>query len=95
MPRSQTFWFSNDRPLCSLGQITGLQSRDILDELEWIVDRLTDAGFPMLLFAYYTIPRISPAHAVRVLIPGLEVTNPLFTGRRARATLIRDILPNA
>jgi ribosomal protein S12 methylthiotransferase accessory factor len=93
VPRSQIFWFSNDRPVRLLEEIPGFRSRDILEELEWIIDRVTDAGFPMLLVADYTIQRIRPAYAVRVIIPGLETTNPLFTGRRARATIIRDLLP--
>ena len=93
VPRSQIFWFSNDRPVRSFDETVGFLSRDILEELEWIVDRVTDVGFPMFLVADYTIPRIHPAHAVRVLIPGLETTNPLFTGRRARATVLRDLLP--
>jgi ribosomal protein S12 methylthiotransferase accessory factor len=95
VPRSQTFWYSNDRPTRSLGETQGFICRDILDELEWMVDQVTAAGFPMFLVADYTIPRIRPARAVRVLIPGLETTNPLFTGRRGKATVLRDILPRA
>jgi ribosomal protein S12 methylthiotransferase accessory factor len=93
VPRSQVFWFSNDRPTRSFDETAGFLSRDILKELEWMVDCVTNAGFPMFLVADYTIPRIRPARAVRVLIPGLETTNPLFTGPRARATIIRDLLP--
>lgn len=93
VPESQVFWFSNDRPLRSFDDTVGFQTRDILDELEWLVDRVVRAGFRTFLVADYTAPQIRPAHAVRVLIPGLEVTNPLFTGQRGRATLIRDILP--
>jgi ribosomal protein S12 methylthiotransferase accessory factor len=94
VPRSQAFWFGNDRPLRPFDDNTGFHARDILEELEWIVDRVVIAGYPMFLVADYTISDIQPAHAARVLIPGFEVTNPLFTGRRARATVIRDILPN-
>jgi ribosomal protein S12 methylthiotransferase accessory factor len=94
VPQSQVFWFGNDRPLQPFDENSGFHSRDILDELEWMVDRVVRAGFPSFLVADYTISQIDPAHAVRVLIPGLEVTNPLFTGRRARATLLRDILPH-
>ncbi|WP_133056430.1 YcaO-like family protein [Mycobacterium decipiens] len=94
VPQSQAFWFSNDRPLQPFDANSGIHARDILDELEWMVDRVVRAGSPAFLVADYTTPQIRPAHAVRVLIPGLEVTNPLFTGRRARATLIRDLLPH-
>ena len=93
VPKSQIFWFSSDSPLRSFNETVGLLTGDILKELEWIVERVTNAGYPMFLVADYTIPSIHPAHAVRVLIPGLETTNPLFTGCRARATLIRDLLP--
>ncbi len=93
-PQAQVFWFSNDRPLQPFDDNSGLPACDILDELEWMVDRVVQAGFSAFLVTDYTTPQIQPAHAVRVLIPGLEVTNPLFTGRRARATLLRDILPH-
>jgi ribosomal protein S12 methylthiotransferase accessory factor len=95
VPRSQISWFSNDRPVRPLADTAGFKSRDILQELEWMVDRVLDAGCEMLLVADFTMPRIRPAYAVRVLIPGLETTNPLFTGRRARATILRDLLPRA
>jgi ribosomal protein S12 methylthiotransferase accessory factor len=91
--QSQTFWFGNDRPTRSFEQTAGFRSRDILRELDWMVSRVVDAGCTRFLVADYTIPRIDPAYAVRVLIPDLETTNPLSTGRRARVTLLRDLLP--
>ena len=91
--RSQVFWFCNDRPTLSFARTVGFCTRDILEELEWIVDRVEEAGYGQLLVTDFTISRIRPAHAARVIIPGLESTNPLFTGPRARATLIRDLLP--
>ena len=94
VPQSQMFWFGNDRPLQAFDEKAGLRARDILEELEWMVNRVVQAGFPTVLVADYTTPQIRPAHAVRVQIPGLEVTNPLFTGGRARATLLHDILPH-
>lgn len=93
VPVLQSFWFSNDRPTRPLAATGGFLSQDILLELEWIVDQVVQAGFPMFLVANYSCARIEPANAVRVLIPGLETTNPLATGPRARATLIRDLLP--
>jgi ribosomal protein S12 methylthiotransferase accessory factor len=93
VPRSQVFWFCNDRPQRPFSDTTGYTTRDILDELEWIVARVEDAGYARFLVADYTMSRIRPAHAVRVLIPAAESTNPLFTGARARATVIRDLLP--
>jgi ribosomal protein S12 methylthiotransferase accessory factor len=93
VPQSQIFWFSNDRQVRPLQETVGFRSNDILKELEWMVDRVTAAELPMFLVADYSIPRIHPANAVRVLIPGLETTNQFFTGPRARATIIRDLLP--
>jgi ribosomal protein S12 methylthiotransferase accessory factor len=92
VPLSQIFWFSNDRPIRPFQETIGFHSKDILEELEWMVDCVEAAGFSMFLVADYSVPQIRPAHAVRVLIPGLETTNPLFTGPRARATIIRDLL---
>jgi ribosomal protein S12 methylthiotransferase accessory factor len=93
MDTSLVFWFSNDRPVRSFGNTAGFRSFDIRDELEWIVDRVADAGYPHVLIADFTTARIKPAHAVRVIIPGSETTNPLSTGPRGRATCIRDLLP--
>lgn len=93
VPRSQVFWFCNDRPGRSFRETIGFVTRDILEELEWTVDRVQEAGFTQFLVTDYTMARIRPAYAVRVIIPGIETTNPLFTGARARATLIRDLLP--
>jgi ribosomal protein S12 methylthiotransferase accessory factor len=92
--RSQVFWFCNDRPVRSFQETIGLVTRDILEELEWIVDRVQEAGFRQFLVVDYTMERIRPAHTVRVILPGLESTNPLYTGARARATTIRDLLPS-
>ncbi len=93
LPRSQVFWFCNDRPVRPFAETAGLVTRDILEELEWMVDRVHDAGYRQFLVVDYTMERIRPAYAVRVILPGLESTNPLYTGARARATTIRDLLP--
>jgi len=93
LARSQVFWFCNDRPARSFMETVGFCTRDILEELEWMVDRVEEAGYRQFLVTDFTMSRIQPAHAARVIIPGLESTNPLFTGPRARATLIRDLLP--
>ena len=95
VPKSQVFWFCNDRPTRPLAASGGIVVRDILEELEWIVDRVEDAGYPRMLVADLTMPAIRPACAVRVAIPGIETTNPLFTGARGRATLVRDLLPRS
>ena len=93
IPPTQVFWFSNDRPMRSFYDLKGLVARDILEELEWIVACVKAASYEQFLVTELTIDNIHPAYAVRVTIPGIETTNPLFTGSRARATLIRDIIP--
>ncbi|HEX4814597.1 MAG TPA: YcaO-like family protein [Nonomuraea sp.] len=93
VPASQVFWFGHDRPVRPFGDTVGFVSGDILQELEWIVDRVEEAGYPHVLIADLSIDRIRPAHAARAIIPGSETTNPLCTGPRGRATCIRDLLP--
>jgi ribosomal protein S12 methylthiotransferase accessory factor len=93
VPESQVFWFCNDRPTRDLEKTAGFVSRNVLEELEWLIDRVQDAGYERVLIADFSCPQIRPAYAVRVLIPGIETTNPLYTGNRGRATLIRDLLP--
>ncbi|MET0143519.1 MAG: YcaO-like family protein [Ilumatobacteraceae bacterium] len=93
VPSSQLFWFGNDPPTRPLDDTIGLETADLLHELEWIVDRTQSAGYEHLLIADLTVSTIAPARAVRVTIPGTETTNPLCTGPRGRATCIRDLLP--
>ncbi len=92
---SQVFWFAGDRPTRPLSCTEGLVTTDLLTELEWLVQRVADAGYPHLLVTDFTTARIAPAHAVRVVIPQTETTNPMNTGPRARVTCIRDLLPHA
>jgi ribosomal protein S12 methylthiotransferase accessory factor len=92
-PASQIFWFGNDSPTESFDTIDGFVSRNLSDELGWIVDRVAAAGYRHLLAVDYTVGLIRPAFAVRVVIPGVETTNPFYTGERARALSIRDLLP--
>ncbi len=93
VPSAENFWFGNDRPVRPFSARAGIATRDLLVELEWIVDRVERAGFERFLVVDLTIERIAPARAVRVIIPGVETTNPLCTGPRGRATAIRDLLP--
>ena len=46
-----------------------------------------------LIVVDMTVEEIAPARAVRVIIPGLETINPFYSGNRARATMLRDLLP--
>lgn len=93
VPDFQTFWFGNDRPYKEFDPSSGFRSRDISEELSWMVRQAERAGVTHFLVTDFTLAEIQPAYAVRVLLPGLETTNPMFTGERARATLLRDLLP--
>jgi ribosomal protein S12 methylthiotransferase accessory factor len=89
----QMFWHGIDPPQKSAADLDGLVASEVRAELEWTVRRVQQAGYRHLLLVDYSCPEIAPAHAVRVVIAGMECTNPYYTGPRARATAIRDLLP--
>jgi ribosomal protein S12 methylthiotransferase accessory factor len=91
---SQIFWFGSDPPLRGFSCNVGFVTNNFLDELEWIVERVVQAGLTHVLLIDYTTEAIRPANVVRVIIPGVESANPLFTGARARLSSIRDLLPH-
>jgi ribosomal protein S12 methylthiotransferase accessory factor len=93
LPEAQVFWFCNDRPMRQFTEVKGFITRDILEELKWIIDRVHNAGLRHFIVTDIGNERIKPAFAVRVIIPGIESTNPLFTGERARAVLLGDLFP--
>jgi ribosomal protein S12 methylthiotransferase accessory factor len=82
-----------DVPAKSFSAVEGQENADALDDVRWILDQLTRTGIRHMLVVDLTATEILPARVVRVIIPGLENTNPLHTGARARAHLIRDLLP--
>jgi ribosomal protein S12 methylthiotransferase accessory factor len=57
-----------------------------------MVERVQDAGYQHFLLIDYTTERVRSAHAVRAIIPGMETTNQFFTGPRARATSLMDLM---
>lgn len=79
----------------SFESIAGFCSRDVKLDIEWIMERLRDAGAPHLIVLDLSVPEIRPAHVVRVVAPGLETINPFYTGLRGRAAMIRDLLDRA
>ncbi len=88
------FWMDPDSLYQPLADTGGFVSADIRDDVAWALGRLREAGLPYVVMIDLTAPGISPAHVVRVLIPGLETNNPFYTGPRARCTLLRDLLPD-
>jgi ribosomal protein S12 methylthiotransferase accessory factor len=87
------FWADPDARLEPLDERLGLVTDDIAEEVAWCIDRVSVAGLPHVLVANLTPAGIEPLQVVRILIPGLETNNPLFTGRRARLVLNRQLLP--
>ena len=83
-----------DIPSKSFSAAEGREHRDALDDVRWILEQLMRTGIRHLLVADLTTAEILPARVVRVIIPGLESANPLHTGARARAHVIRDLLPD-
>jgi ribosomal protein S12 methylthiotransferase accessory factor len=82
-----------DIPTSPFDGAAGFASRDARDDVEWLIERLEDAGCPQVVVVDYSVDRIAPARVVRVIIPGLETTNPFYSGPRARVALLRDLLP--
>jgi ribosomal protein S12 methylthiotransferase accessory factor len=87
------FWADLDARLEPLDERMGLVTDDIADEIAWCIDRVSMAGLPHVLFTNLTPTGIEPLQVVRICVPGLETNNPMFTGRRARLVLNRQLLP--
>jgi ribosomal protein S12 methylthiotransferase accessory factor len=82
-----------ETPTKPFDAVKGFRSRDAGEDVAWILDRLRQAGIRQVLVADYSLPEIAPARVVRVLIPGLESNGTFFTGTRARARMLEDLLP--
>jgi ribosomal protein S12 methylthiotransferase accessory factor len=89
------FWQNDDEKKIGLSQIDGMVSNDAYIELDWVRQRLIEAGVKHLIAVDLTRDEIKPAHAVRVILPGLETNNPYYCGPRARASLISDMLSHS
>lgn len=82
-----------DRRLVDTRDIGGLVSNDAYEELTWMLHRLRASGVQHVLTLDLSRPEIAPARVCRVVIPGLDTTNPYHIGKRSRMALIRDLLP--
>jgi ribosomal protein S12 methylthiotransferase accessory factor len=89
------FWQNNDEKKISLSQIEGLATSDAYVEFDWIRQKLVEAGVKHLIAVDLTRDEIKPAHAVRVILPGLETNNPYYCGPRARVALISDMVAHS
>jgi ribosomal protein S12 methylthiotransferase accessory factor len=93
LEEAELFWYGPEPAQKPFSSIESLTSRDVRDDLMFALDALRRAGFEQVLAIDYSLPEIAPVRAVRVLVPGLETTNPFYTGPRARAVALRDVLP--
>jgi ribosomal protein S12 methylthiotransferase accessory factor len=53
---------------------------------------MSAGGFSHVLYKDITRPEVAPARAVRVVVPGVETTSPFYTGLRARALLVANLM---
>jgi ribosomal protein S12 methylthiotransferase accessory factor len=87
------FWLDPDALSSPVQEIHGYSTADVRDEVEWVLDRLREAGLVNCCVLDLSRDEVAPARVVRVIIPELESNNPFFTGERARLVLLRDLLP--
>ena len=88
---AQAFLLDRRSPPVAARQVGGMEFNDHADEFGWIRSRLISAGLRHLIAVNLTVEGMYPASAVRVVIPGLETTNPFHIGRRGRFALIEDL----
>jgi ribosomal protein S12 methylthiotransferase accessory factor len=93
LEEDELFWYGPEPAQKPFSSIESFTSRDVRDDLKFALEALRRAGFEQVLALDYSLPEIAPVRAVRVLVPGLETTNPFYTGPRARAVALRDVLP--
>lgn len=86
------FWENDDERKVGLSEIEGVAAADAYAEFEWVRRKLVEAGVLHLVAVDLTREELRPAHAVRVIIPGLETNNPYYCGPRARLALISDMI---
>lgn len=94
-PASRTrnrVWFGRVRPTVRFADLGGLVTDDAFIELGWMVERCAAAGVGRVLVVDLGRPELAPARVVRVVVPGLESTNPFHTGPRCRAVALHDLL---
>lgn len=89
---TRRLFYGPDHPRIRFQELAGFIARDLLEELRWTCARVRDAGFTRVLVFDTSAPEIAPVRVVRVIVPGFETNNSLYSGPRARATVLRDLL---
>ncbi|MEY4581003.1 MAG: hypothetical protein RL701_5706 [Pseudomonadota bacterium] len=90
---NELFWYGVDQREKAFSSLASFISRDALRDLKHVLQALRKAGVQRALAIDYSLPELAPVRAVRVLLPGLESANQFYTGPRARALAIQDMLP--
>jgi ribosomal protein S12 methylthiotransferase accessory factor len=87
------FWLNPDATYHDPDERKSFVSGNVLSEIDWSLGKIGKAGCDAVVVIDITAPEITPAHVVKVLIPGLETNSPFYLGPRGRAALIADIVP--
>ncbi|WP_394825906.1 YcaO-like family protein [Pendulispora albinea] len=92
LSRGDAYWIRPYVPKKPLTDVRGKVAPSAREDLEFILQRLTAAGFERVLYWDLSRQETSPAHVVRALVPGMEDTNPFHTGLRARTLMVQDLM---
>jgi len=92
LSRGDAYWIRPYVPKKPLSANAGLVTKSASEDLDFIVRRLTAAGFERVLYRELSNEQVAPAHVVRTLVPGMEDTNPFHTGLRARTLMVQDLM---
>jgi ribosomal protein S12 methylthiotransferase accessory factor len=90
--RGDAYWIRPYVPKIPFGAFRGCVGESVKADIDFVVRALTTAGFDRVLWTDLSSPDVPIAKALRVLIPGMEDTNPFHTGLRARARIVRDLM---
>jgi ribosomal protein S12 methylthiotransferase accessory factor len=93
--RAESWWYfaDPDRATTTPAERRGLLSDDICADILWVLDEVRSAGVDCAPAVDCSRPGMGPACTVRVILPGVESTNPYHTGLRGRAAMLPDLLP--
>jgi ribosomal protein S12 methylthiotransferase accessory factor len=90
--RGEAYWIRPHVPRKPFDAVRGYRGRSAKDDLDFVVRRLTAAGFERVLWCDLSRDELSPAKVVRAFIPGVEEINPLHTGLRARVSIVSELM---
>ncbi|WP_394845122.1 YcaO-like family protein [Pendulispora brunnea] len=92
LSRGDAYWIRPYVPKKPLRDVVGFVGQSARENVDFIVRRLTAAGFDRVLYRDLSPDDVAPGHVVRALVPGMEDTNPFHTGLRARTLMVQDLM---